>query len=163
MTQEVGTFAGGELSIGTTAAATTQNEFEADTYLSIAELSNMGEFGGAANILTFPVVSRLYNKKGKGSRNGGDPVVVVGRISDDPGQQAMRAAEQTNFTYNFKLEVPDAEGPNYTNTVIYFRAIVASATMQFGGPEDFRTETYALGIQGASLIVESELIVSPSP
>lgn len=161
MTQEVGTFAGGELSIGTTASAVSQPDFEADTYTLINELSNMGEFGGASNILTFPIVSRLYNKKGKGSRNGGDPVVVVGRISTDPGQVAVRAAEQTNFTYNFKLEVPDAEGPGFTNTVIYFRAIVASATMQFGGPEDFRTETYALGIQGKPLIVESHAIASP--
>lgn len=161
MAQEVGTFAGGVLSIGTTMTATNQAQFESDTYLVINELSNMGEFGGASNILTFPVVSRQYNKKGKGSRNGGDPVVVVGRLADDPGQQAIRAAEQTNFTYNFKLEVPDAEGPGFTNTVIYFRAIVASSTMQFGGPEDFRTETYALGIQGKSLIVESAAIASP--
>lgn len=161
--QEPGTFAGSVLSIGTTASATNQAQFEADTYTAISNLSNMGEFGGMSNILQFPVVSDTYVKKSKGTRNAGDPVIVVGRISDDPGQVAMRAAEETKFTFNFKLEVEDAEDANHTNTVFYFRAIVASATNQFGGNEDFRTETYNLGIQGKILIVETELIASPSP
>lgn len=159
--QEPGTFAGSVLSIGTTATATNQAQFEADTYTPISNLSNMGEAGASSNILTFPVVSDTYVKKSKGTRNAGDPAIVVGRISDDPGQLAIRAAEETKFTYNFKLEVEDAESASYSNTVFYFRAIVASAMNQFGGNEDFRTETYNLGIQGKMLIIETALIPSP--
>lgn len=159
--QEPGTFAGSVLSIGTTATATNQSQFEADTYIPISNLSNMGEAGASSNILTFPVVSDTYVKKSKGTRNAGDPAIVVGRISDDPGQLAIRAAEQTKFTFNFKLEVEDAEDAGHSNTVFYFRAIVASAVNQFGGNEDFRTETYNLGIQGKMLIVETAVIPSP--
>lgn len=161
MTQEPGTFAESKFYIGTTAAAPNQAGFEADTYTEVTNLSNFGEMGGAANILTFPLVSEKYFKKSKGARNAGDPAVVVGRISNDPGQIAMRAAEETKYTYNFKLEVADAEDEEHTNTIFFFRAIVASATKQFGGNEDFRTETYTLGIQGKLVIVESVEIPSP--
>lgn len=161
MAQEPGTFAGAKFYIGTTAAAANQSQFEADTYTEVTNLSNFGEFGGSANVIQFPVVSDKYVKKSKGTRNGGDPAVVVGRISDDPGQLLMRDAEQTKFYYNFKLEVEDATDAFHTNTVYYFRAIVASVVGQFGGNEDYRTETYNLGIYPGPLIVESELISSP--
>jgi hypothetical protein len=159
--QEPGTFAGAHIYIGTTAAATNEASFAADTYEEITNVSNMGELGATANIVTFPVVSDKYVKKSKGTRNAGDPVLVVGRISADAGQEALRAAEDTKFYYNFKIELEDAEDEEHTNTVIYFRALVASVTNQFGGNEDFVTESYSLGIYPKPVIVESALIPSP--
>jgi hypothetical protein len=159
--QEPSTFSGAKFYIGTTAAATNQTQFEADVYTEITNLSNFGEMGGSANVLQFPVVSDLYVKKQKGVRNGGDPAIVVGRISEDAGQIKMRQAEQTKYYYNFKLELEDAEDEFHTNTVFYFRAIVASVLGGFGGNEDFVTETYNLGIYPGPLIVESAIISSP--
>lgn len=154
--QEPGTFAGSKFYIGTTVAAANESQFAADTYTEVKNLSNFGEFGGSANITQFPVVSDLYIKKSKGTRNAGDPAIVVGRTSDDPGQIEMREAEQTKFYYNFKLELSDAENENKTNTIIYFRAIVASVIIGTGGNEDYVTETYNLGIYPAALVIESE-------
>lgn len=168
----IGTFAGGKLSIGTTAAidySSYENavaDFEADftaNGMEVGGLNNMGEFGGAANVLQFPLVSDEFVDKSKGTRNAGDPAVIVGRISDDPGQIRMRAAEKTKFKYNFKLELEDAVDENHTNTIYYFRALVAGVPNQFGGNEDFVTETYTLAIYPGPTIVESELISSPSP
>lgn len=164
-----GTFAGAKISIGTTLAidytspSTTEASFEADTYTEIGEVSNMGNFGSTANVVQFPVVSEDFVKKSKGTRNAGDPALVVGRVSDDPGQLLLRAAEKTKFYFNFKLELEDAENENMTNTVIYFRALVAGADNAFGGNEDFVTETYTLGIYPRPFIIESEAIGSPSP
>lgn len=158
----MGTFAGSRLSIGTTAVinwATPEDalaDFEADTYIEVGGLSNMGEFGATANILSFPLVTDNYVKKSKGTRDAGDPAVVVERISQDPGQKALRAGEKTKFYYNFRLELEDAEDANTSNTVVYFRAIVAGVPNQFGGNEDFVTETYNLGIYPGPLFVESE-------
>jgi hypothetical protein len=152
------TFAGAKIYIGTTADATNQSMFEADSYTEIKNVSNMGEFGASANIVQFPTVSDDFVQKSKGTRNAGDPALVVGRLPNDPGQLAMRAAEQTKYRYNFKLELEDAESEEYTNTVIYFRALVAGVPMQFGGNEDFVTETYQLGIYPRPLIIESALI-----
>lgn len=156
------TFAGSKLFVGTTAVINWATEtdalngFEADTYIQVGGLSNMGEFGAAANVLTFPLVSDNYVKKSKGTRDAGDPAVVVERMSTDPGQIALRNAEKTKYYYNFKLELEDAEDAGSTNTVIYFRAIVAGVPNQYGGNEDFVTETYNLGVYPGPLFVESE-------
>lgn len=155
------TFAGSKIYIGTTMAAISQTQFEADSYTEINEVSNMGEFGSVANIVQFPTVSDDFADKAKGTRNAGDPALVVGRKSDDPGQIALRAAEATKFKYNFKVEIADATDEHHTNTIVYFRALVAGANIATGGNESFVTETYALGIYPRPLVVESALIPSP--
>jgi hypothetical protein len=164
------TLAGAKLSIGTTLAidfnsgdAAAQAGFEADTYTEIKEISNIGEFGAAANIVQFPVLSDDYVKKAKGTRNAGDPAIVVGYTADDPGQIAVRAAEKTKYYYNFKLVLADAQDENHTDTIIYFRALVAGVPKQFGGNEDFVTETYALGIFPGPLELPSESFSPTSP
>lgn len=155
------TFAGSKIYIGTTLAAINQSQFEADTYVEIKEVSNMGEFGSVANIVQFPTVSDDFVDKAKGTRNAGDPALVVGRAPADPGQVALRHAETTKFKWNFKVEIADAVDEQHTNTVVYFRALVAGSNIQTGGNEDFVTETYALGIYPRPLIIESRAISSP--
>lgn len=169
MSDGADTFAGAKLYIGTTLSIdytsdmTAQQDFESDDFVEIKEISNVGEIGANANIVTFPVVSDDFVRKAKGTRNAGDPAIVVGRISDDPGQIKVRAAEKTKFYYNFKLELADAQDENHTDTVIYFRALVAGVPNQFGGNEDFVTETYSLGIYPRPLIIESESFSPSSP
>lgn len=163
-----GTFAGGVLRIGTTALIdftspeTALADFLDDDYVIIGELNNMGELGSVANIVQFPLVSDDFVQKAKGGRNAGDPAIIVGRKSDDPGQIRVRAGEATNFYHNFWLSINDAANENYSKTAVYFRAIIAGIPMQFGGQEDFVTETYTLGAYPRPLIVESALI-SPAP
>lgn len=163
------TFAGAKLYIGTTAAVnfatdnTAQASFEGDDYVEIKEISNVGEIGAAANIVQFPIVSDDFVKKAKGTRNAGDPVIVVGYVADDPGQLRVRAAERTKFYYNFKLELADAVDENHTDTIIYFRALVAGVPKQFGGNEDFVTESYTLGIYPRPLELPSESFSPTSP
>lgn len=154
----MGTFAGSTLEIGTTLAASNEGEFSGDTYTMIGGLSNMGELGSSANVLTFPLVSEDYVKKSKGTRNAGDPAVVCERLPNDPGQIALRAAEETKFFFNFRLTIADAENENMTDTVIYFRALVVGVPIATGGVEDFVTETYTLGIYPKPLIINSETV-----
>lgn len=163
------TFAGAKLYVGTTLAIdyTTEQsalaDFEGDDYKEIKEVSNVGEIGAAANVLTFPVVSDDFVRKSKGTRNAGDPVVVVGFVADDDGQIRMRAAERTKFYYNFKLVLADAVDENHTDSTIYFRAIVAGVPRQFGGNEDFVTESYTLGIYPRPIEALSESFSPTSP
>jgi hypothetical protein len=163
------TFAGAKLYIGTTAPInfstdqTAQTAFEGDDYVEIGQISNVGEIGAAANIVQFPVVSDDFVKKAKGTRNAGDPVIVVGYVADDAGQVRVRAAEKTKFYYNFKLVLADAIDENHTDTVIYFRALVAGVPKQLGGNEDFVTESYTLGIYPRPLELPSESFSPTSP
>jgi hypothetical protein len=151
------TAAGAKLYIGTTTGATVQSEFEGDSYTEIKEISNIGQFGAAANVLTFPVLGDDYVLKAKGTRNAGDPAVVVGRNPTDPGQLALRAAEATNNYYNFKLDLADSQSPTMTNTVVYFRALVTGKPTDVGGVEDFITDTFTLAIYPAPIYVEGSV------
>lgn len=161
------TFAESKLFIGTTAPidftsdASAIADFEADDWKEVMELSNMGDFGPTANILSFQTVSDKYSKKGKGGYNAGDPAVVFGRLPNDPGQQRVRDAVKDKYYRNFKLELADAESENYTNSVIYFRALVSGAPGQFGGQESFMTQTASLGIYPAPVEVPSAFVTSP--
>lgn len=154
----MGTFAGSTLEIGTTAAASDETSFAADAYVPIGGLNNMGEVGSSANVVTFPLVSEDFVKKSKGTRNAGDPAVVVERLPNDAGQIALRAAEETKYFYNFRLTIADAENENMSDTVIYFRALVVGVPIATGGVEDFVTETYTLGIYPRPLIINSAVI-----
>jgi hypothetical protein len=163
------TFSGAKIYIGPTTQIdyttdeTARVAFEALSYTEIKEVSTVGEIGASANIVTFPIVSDDFVKKAKGNRNAGDPVIVVGRVPDDPGQVAVRAAERTKFYYNFKMVLNDAIDENHSDTVYYWRALVAGVPNQFGGGEDFVTESYALGIYPRPLIIESEVTSPSSP
>lgn len=158
---ETKTNAGSKLYIGTTAQAETLEQFELDSYVEIENVSNVGEFGSSANIVQFPTLGDDFVQKSKGTRNAGDPAIVVGRIPNAVGQAAVAAAEATNFYYNFKYELDNAPSPAHTKTVIYFRALVGGAMGQFGGNEDFTTKTYTLGIYPRPIEVEPELLPSP--
>lgn len=167
MSESSKTAAGSRLWIGSTAAIdfstpeTALAAFEAEfddaspPKPEVGNISNFGTIGPLANIVTFPVLSDAYVQKGKGTRNAGDPVCVVGRLPNDPGQVAMREAEESNYYYNFRLELNDAPDENHSNTVIYFRALVAGAQIQIGANEEFVTDSYALGIYPQPLVVES--------
>lgn len=167
MSETARTNAGSKLYIGTTKAInfTTPEgalaDFETDDYTKVENVSNVGEFGSTANIVTFPTLSDNYVQKGKGTRNAGDPAIVVGRDSGDPGQLLVRAAEKDNFYRNFKYVLDDAGDENHTPTIFYFRALVAGVPGQFGGNEDFVTETYNLGIYPGPIVVERAAITSP--
>lgn len=163
------TVAGSKLYIGPTTlidfSQTEQNiiqQFEALDYTEILGLSNVGEFGASANILQFPLISDEFVQKQKGTRNAGDPAIVVARLPDDAGQAAVRSGELTKFFYNFKLVDADAPTENHSNTTTYFRALIAGIPTQRGGNEDFVTETYALGIYPRPIVIFSSLISSPA-
>lgn len=166
----ISTFADSRLFIGGTDAIdysteqTARADFEAlNNFVEIEGLNNFGELGPTDNVVSFSLVKGRFSKKAKGEANGGDPVVVVGRISNDPGQIALRAAQKTKLYYNFKLISADADDETEGDTTFYFRALVASATKGFGGNEDFMTESYTLGVYPQPIEVPGEELSPTSP
>lgn len=155
------TLAGAKVEIGTTAAinftsdATATVAFQADAYVLINEISNIGEIGPESNIVTFPVISDHFVRKAKGTANAGDPVLLVGYVADDAGQIALRAAEKKPYYYNFRLTLNDAVDDDHDPTVLYFRALVGSAKFGLGGNEDFVTNAYTLGIYPGPVVIPS--------
>lgn len=139
--------------IGTTAAATDQSGFEADTYTQILGVTDIGEFGDAANEVTVDFLESGRTQKLKGQRNAGNLELVVAHRADDPGQDALITAEGTTFDYNFYVELNDEDSGETTGSIFYFRAKVMSKRANVGGADSVVTRTFTLGINSAIIEV----------
>ena len=151
------TTARSKLSLGTTAAATDASTFAADTYTAISHVEDVGEFGTETSITEGVFVDADFVRKLAGSRNSGTMNIVCAFDASDAGQIAAKAASETDFAYNFKVELSDKPEAAGTNTVFYFRAFVASAKIQGGGADDITKITFALAIDGAILEVPAAM------
>jgi len=123
---------GASVAIGTTAAATTLGQFEADSYTVVGETSSLGAFGDRREIVEFKSLADGRVRKARGSANAGDMTVTFGYDSTDSGQAAVKAAfevvSQSADEFNFRVMNNDSLGSNPTTR--YFRARVSSREQQ---------------------------------
>lgn len=128
-------------------------DFEAETWLEIKEVEDIGEFGVEGSEQTFLSLADGYVRKLKGSLNSGTVEVVAARDPSDEGQNRARAAAGDWFKYPFKVELNDKPEPTGTNTIFYFRAPVMSAKSNYGNADNIVKTTFALSIDGQILEV----------
>lgn len=136
------TYSGGTVSISTTPQneTLTESEFEALTYVEIANVGNLGERGPNTNIVTWDGWNTDVAQKGKGITNAGDPVLEVARDLSDPGQIALSAAGlDKRGNYALKVEYPD-------DSVQYLRGLVTGPTEPGGRNEDFVLHNYTIAL-----------------
>lgn len=135
------TNSGSTVSISTTAqnAHLDETEFEALTYVEIANIGSLGERGAATNIVSYDTWDTETTLKSKGITNAGDPVLEVAQDLDDPGQIALRAAALTPDNYAFVVERPNGE-------LEYFRGLVTGPTDPGGRNEDFVINNFTLAL-----------------
>lgn len=148
--------AGSKVYIGTTIAADTAVEFAADTYVEIKQVEDLGELGDESEAISFAGVGNARVLKLKGARDAGTLVLVVGRDPLDAGQIAVKAAEKTNFEYNFKLVANDAPDADHTSSTYYFRGLVMSARDNYGQQNNVVRTTFNIGINSAIIELPSE-------
>lgn len=156
------TTAGARIFIGTTANATTLLQFEADTYVEVKYVEDLGEFGDEAAEVEFVAVnvddveSTGRKMRFKGSRDAGVLNLVCGRDPLDNGQRALIAAEKnSDDEYNLKIVANDAPVGG-TPTTFYMRVMVMSAKVNFSGADDVTRINFAIAINSAILEVEAE-------
>ena len=131
-------------------------EFAALTpYVEIKEIENYGELGDEAAAVLFAAVGDARVRKSKGARDAGVMALVCGREVHDPGQIALEAAEQTNQTFSFKMELPDAPTEDYSNSFIYFGALVMSKRLNVGGNDNIIRDNFNLGINTKLYVIPS--------
>src|SRR5262245_23513936 len=131
----------------TSAEMDTLAEFEAvTTWTEIGLIESMGEFGDAANEVTFAALGDARIRKSKGARDAGTMEVVVGHDPLDTGQLAVETAEQTNSNYPFKVVIPDGPTDAYQDSIFYFRALVMSRRLNVGTNDNVVRKTYNIGI-----------------
>lgn len=127
--------------IGTKAPASNLTEFQADTYIEVTPVEEIGEFGDQHNIVTFTSLSDGRVRKLKGTKDAGDMTLVVAHDASDAGQVALLAAANDNSSdgYNCKIEYANGE-------VYYFRGQVSSSRMTVGGADNVIRRNFTIAI-----------------
>lgn len=142
-------------------AVTFFEAFTSGDWTEVEEVEDLGEHGDTSEEITFTAINNRRVRKLKGPRNAGTKNIVVGRDPTDPGQQAMVAAEGTDFNYAFKIEYADARDENHTDSVEYFAGMVMSKATNQGNVSNVTRRTFPIGINTGIYEVVSEQITSP--
>ena len=127
----------------------TSSEFEALTYAEIDMVEDMGEFGDEEEIVSGKTLKDGRVRKAKGAADGGTLALVCFHDPLDAGQAALIAASKTKKNYAIKIVLPDAPDDTYSNTTIYFRALVSSRRLRVGQNDNLIRRTYSLAINSA--------------
>ncbi len=147
--------AGTKIYIGTTATppniedlsdAAALAEFQADSYIEVGEVENLGEYGDQSQDVTFESLSDSRTRHLKGTRDAGVLPLVVGDDPDDEGQVALVDAEASNLDYNFKIVLNNALTLGGTGQVDYFYGKVMSKRKSVGGVNDVVRSNFSVGI-----------------
>jgi len=136
-------------SIDETSSVTALADFEADSYVEVGEVEDLGEFGDQSDEVNFTALGDGRVRKIKGPRNAGSMNLVVGSDSNDEGQDAMIAAEAQTLDYNFKVVANDAVTIGGNASVRYFRGKVMSKRENFGNASNVVRRTFAVGVNSA--------------
>lgn len=142
-----------------TAAASTDaailTAYEADTYVEVKEVSDLGEFGDEAEEIKFSSISDARVRKLKGTRDAGTMEISVGRDAADPGQVAMRVAKNDDYNRNYKIVLNDAPVGG-TPTTFFFRGLITKARTKTGEANNVVIETFSVGINSAIVEVPAD-------
>src|ERR1044072_4808175 len=73
-------------------------EFQADSYIEVGEIEDLGDFGDESEAITFTALKNSRTRKFKGPRDAGPTEIVVGDAPTDDGQAARVAARLSRST-----------------------------------------------------------------
>lgn len=131
-----------------------------DDWVEVEETENLGDIGDTAEVISFMTINRDRVRKLKGPRDAGQQTVVVGRDPLDDGQEAMIAAEKTDFNYPFRMVLNDARAAEYSNSELFYAGLVSSRPTNLGPNNQVTTRTFNIEINTAVLERRSSLISS---
>lgn len=157
------TAAGCRLSIGSKTPATTKTEYEADTYVDVGEIEDLGEFGDTFNPVNFTALSNGRVRKYKGTADAGNMTLTVGLDNGDAGQKAVGVAhkDRTKGNYNIKVTLNDGDPdatPAILPTTFYFGVKVMNNTVAPGTADNVVRRNVTLAINTDIL----EIVVGPA-
>lgn len=149
----INTAGGSRFFIGTTVPADTLVEFEADSYIEVGEVEDLGELGDEAEQITFTALKDGRVRKLKGPRDAGTMAVVCGADSSDEGQVAMIAAEASPLDFNFMVLLNDQLTISGTPTTLFYRGKVMSKRRNIGNVSNVVRYNFNVGVNSAVLEV----------
>jgi hypothetical protein len=137
----------------------TADEFEALAFTEIVQIQDLGDFGDAAEDVSFAVVNddRLHYRKG--SVDGGVLPLVLSYDPDDDGQAALKAASASRSNYAFKVELGGVPGAPPAEEVFYFRGRVLRHKNDIGGTDRVLSVNSEIAINSAIVASTASLTV----
>ncbi|WP_079229404.1 hypothetical protein [Pseudomonas putida] len=156
------TAAGCRFFIGGKTGADTQTEYEADTYVEVGEIEDLGEFGDTFSSVTFTSLKNGRVRKYKGTADAGDLTLTVGLDNGDAGQAAIKTAhkDRSKGDYNIKITLNDGDpdaSPAIKPTTFYYRGKVMNNTVAPGSADNVVRRNVTIGINSDIL----ELLPAP--
>lgn len=115
-----------------------------DTFNKIGKIQSLSAFGAERNIIETKLLGEDAKRKYAGSIDSGEIEIKFIRMTDDSGQNALKAAVNTQNRYNFKIVYPDTESNNFVGTVSSFKA-------EPGDGDDIYTHTSTIAVSGVLL------------
>jgi hypothetical protein len=83
-------------------------DFISQSWLEIGGLTNIGELGDEATLITAEIINAGRTKKAKGTSNAGAMAIVAAHDPNDPGQAELVVAQKEVNNRAFRLVFNDA-------------------------------------------------------
>ncbi len=123
------TSAGTTLGIGPAPTTYDAPGFAAVSFVDIAEITDIGEFGKKFNLITHNPIGSRGTVKRKGSFNSGTLALKLARAPSDAGQADLIAASESDLSFSFRIVLNDEP----TFTTVYFTGQVMGYTTMISG------------------------------
>lgn len=150
MAGDIVTASGTKVYIGpavTAISADTLVEFQAISgWTEIGLVESVGEFGDESSDVAFAAIGDGRTRHAKGARDAGTMAITVAHDPTDVGQAAVELAEATNDNFAFRVTLPDAPTPAFSDTELYFRGLVRSKRKNVGTNDNVIRATYNIGV-----------------
>ena len=117
--------------------------YEALTWTTVGEVTDLGEFGREYALVTHNPVGSRGTRKYKGSFNEGAMTLQLGLDTDDAGQILAKAASLSDADYSISVTTQNGD-------VYYFQAKVMSWKVGVGSVDSITTATCVLEITTTS-------------
>ncbi len=105
------TSAGSTVSVASAGPATYDAAgFAALSWVEVAEITDIGEFGKKSNLVTHNPIGTRQTIKRKGSYNNGTLQLKMAYAPADAGQTLLIAAADSDSSYSYKVTLQDAMG-----------------------------------------------------
>lgn len=111
--------------------------FDALTFKTVGEVTNVGEFGKEWNLVTHNPLATRGTKKGKGSFNNGTLSPSLALDPADLGQIDMKTALDSDDPAYFAITLQDG-------TIFYLVGLVMSFKPNLGGVDDVVTASTSI-------------------
>lgn len=149
----ISTGSGCQFFLGSAGQAATLIEFEADSYVEVGEIEDLGQVGDESAEIQFVTLASGRVIKLKGPRDAGTQTIVCGADTSDEGQTAMIAAEGEVLDFNMKLILNDQLTLGGDPTVLYYFGKVMSKRRNIGNASNVVRYNFNVGINSPILEV----------